>query len=85
MKSTQQQIDEVISCFPPKYKEGFTSADIGILVSMFPEMNKDCFNNALTGITAKLVCGEIVIYEHDVRTALRCGIEGRDMSMEEFD
>ena len=85
MKSTQQKIDDVISAFPPKRDEGFTSAEIQLIASYLPEMDMECFNNALTGITAKMIDGEIVIYEHDVHTALRCGIESDDMSMSEFD
>lgn len=67
------------------HKEGFTKREIEELISRFPRLNKEKFNKAFYGNTCMIKNGEIITYHIDVLTALRCGLENRDVNSLEFD
>lgn len=77
-------IDKVLM-FPTKHKEGFISNEVEQLLKEYTDINMDKFNDALSGITAKVINKEIIYYHHDIEKALFCGIEGRDIQNHEFD
>jgi len=68
-----------------KYKDGFTHSEIEKLLEEYPGINVEKFYDQLKGITCIVIDGETVIYHCDIITALRCGIENRDMYSWEFD
>lgn len=70
--------------FVTKYN-GFTYSEINELLKYYPNINTDKFNSCLYGISCSIVNEEIVIYKHDVKLALICGIENRDLTEFEFD
>lgn len=78
-------LKEKVYSFKTKYKEGFTYNEVEELLLDFPNINKEKFDNALTGITVKLIDGHIIIYCDDVLNALRCGLENRDLYSWEWD
>ena len=78
---------EKIYNYPTESEWGFTDKELKVLLSEFGDaVNMDKFNSALMGITCmKNDAGEIVIYHCDILTALRCGLENRDMQPFEMD
>ena len=71
--------------YPTKYKEGFINSEIEKLLSEYPNINMEKFYGAMRGNTCMLKDDEIISYHCDVLTALRCGLENRDMYYHEFD
>lgn len=71
--------------YPTKYEEGFTSIEIVELLKEYPDVNMDKFNNAMIGNTCMMKDSKIINYHVDVLTALRCGLENRDMKLWEWD
>ena len=85
MKDYNKKLEDLVYDYPTKYKEGFTGKEIEDIVSLFPELNHDKFNDALMGITCMVIDELTIIYHCDILIALRCGIENRDMTLEEWD
>lgn len=78
-------IEQVIEKFKTKYKEGFTYSEIDELLKYFPNINMKKYNEAMICNTCMIIDGESIIYHCDVRTALYCGVENRNLRTEEFD
>ena len=78
-------LEEIVYKYPTKYKEGFIVKEYQELLKKFPNINMDKFNNALCGITCMVIDGQTISYHCDILTALRCGIEDRDMYLHEWD
>lgn len=76
--------DKVYS-FKTKYKEGFVKSEIEELLKDYPDVNKEKFDDALAGITCMVKDENIVIYHCDIETALKCGVENRDIGSHEWD
>jgi len=71
--------------YKTKHKEGFIQSEIDELLKEYPGIDKEKFNDALNGITCMMKDDEIIVYHCDIETALRCGVERRSISNEEFD
>ena len=71
--------------FKTKHKQGFTNNEMKTLLEDYPDINMDKFNDAMTGNTCMVIDDEVVTYHCDVLTALRCGVENRDMKWHEMD
>lgn len=71
--------------FNTKYEEGFIDDEIKSLISEYPHMNEDKFWSAMTGNTCIMRNGKFVNYHCDILTALRCGVQHRDMHTFEWD
>lgn len=80
-----KEIRSIVNNFKTKNKEGFTESELQELVDMFPRVNMVKFKNAFFGNTCMRINNETVNYHCDVITALKCGIENRDMLPMEFD
>lgn len=80
-----ENLEDKINNYPTKNKIGFIDEEIDELMSGYPGINKVKFNRALVGITTTTIDGDIVIYHRDIINALRCGLENRDLTEEEFD
>ena len=76
---------EKIYNYPTKYKEGFINEEIENLLKEFPNIHKDKFNNALHGNTCMMKEGKIISYHCDILSAIRCGLENRDLTIWEWD
>jgi hypothetical protein len=77
----QNCLQELVYGFKTQNKEGFTFEEQKKLLSMFTKINMKRYNEALTGIT----CSGNYIYHCDILTALRCGMEDRNMKSYEWD
>ena len=78
-------LQEKVFNYPTKYKEGFTHKEIEALLEEFPGVHRDKFDDALCGITCLIREEGFVIYHCDILSALRCGLENRDLKLEEWD
>jgi|AntAceMinimDraft_4_1070372.scaffolds.fasta_scaffold80150_2 hypothetical protein len=78
-------VEKFINNYPTKYKEGFTDAEVNEMVKKFPIINIEKFNSTLTGITCMKINDDILTYHCDLITALKCGLENRDMFPHEWD
>lgn len=83
MIDTGKELEDLVYNWPVQSEHGFTGADqILILDHIGKEnLNMDKYYNALVGIT----CSGNAIYHCDILTALRCALEDRDMTLEEWD
>lgn len=74
-----------INKYKTKHKAGFVKSEIEDLLKNYPGIDMEKFNDALTGITCMGIDNEMVIYHHDIEKAIRCGLEKRNLTEEEFD
>lgn len=83
---THLEIEEHIYNFPHRNAWGFSSVEIEEVLKAFPKINMDKFNDALTGNTCmKDEAGNLITYPHDLLKAIICGVENRNLSVEEWD
>lgn len=78
-------IKDYVYEYPFKSQFGFNPDELKTIVAEFPDINMDKFNLAMNGNTCMMEEGRIITYPCDVVTALRCGIENRDIRFSEFD
>ena len=78
-------IREQVNSYKTKYKEGFTREEYMKLLENYPGINMERFSDALNGITARIMYGEIVVFPHDIELAIRCGMEDRMPTTMEWD
>jgi len=81
----RDKIFDLVYNYKTKYKQGFIQDEIEDILKNFPNINMDKFNNALNGITCIMEDDNMIIYHCDIETALKCGIENRDMYSYEWD
>lgn len=78
-------VTKIVSEFKTKYQQGFTREEIKKILEKFPNINMDKFNDALFCNTCMLIDDEIITYHSDIITALRCGLENRNIHSWEWD
>jgi hypothetical protein len=78
-------IKQKINDFKTKYEEGFTESEVDLLLKDFPNINKEKFYAALNGTTGIVKNNEHLIYHCDIKKALICGLENRDLYIYEWD
>lgn len=78
-------LEDLVYNYPTKHQEGFTPGEIKEILSNFQDINMDKFHDALSGITMMSINQESIIFHCDILTALRCGIEDRDIRLQEWD
>lgn len=85
-RAFNKKLYDLVYNYPTKYKEGFIDDEQKELLKQFPNINMDKYYDALTGITCmRDDDGKFIIYHCDILTALRCGIENRNMTVTEWD
>ena len=85
MNELKDNIWEQVESFDTKNVEGFTQAEMNIILQKYPNINMKKFNVAMKGNTCMMMDNEIITYPCDFVTALCCGLENRDVSSAEFD
>jgi len=79
-------LEEVVYNYPTKHKAGFIDIEIKELLDLFENLNMDKWNSAMMGNTCMMdEAGAIITYHCDVLTALKCTLENRDQTIEEWD
>lgn len=71
--------------YKTKYKEGFIQPEIDDILTHYPGINMVKFNSALRGITCMMQDEQIITYHCDIEKALICGVENRDLRVDEWD
>ena len=82
---TQKQIQKLIYNYPTMYAEGFTNKEVKDLASKIPNINMKKVNNSLYCNTCIKIGNELINYHHDVLLAITCGVQNRDVNIEEWD
>lgn len=86
LEETLWGISEFVNSYPNKDWRGFSKEEIEDVIKRYPSLNLDKFNNALVGITCVSdKQGNTIIYHTDIITALRCGLENREIYSFEWD
>jgi hypothetical protein len=82
---TQKQIQKLVYNYPTMYAEGFTNKEVKDLASKIPNINMKKVNNSLYCNTCIKIENELINYHHDVLLAITCGVQNRDVNIEEWD
>lgn len=79
-------LEDLVYNYPFKHTNGFTSDEQKELLKQFPDINMDKYYDAMMGNTGMVNDeGKFITYPCDIVTALRCGIENRDIHLSEWD
>lgn len=82
-----EEVSKFVKEYITSYDLGFTDIELHIILNTYSNIDSDKFWKALFGST----CGATpngkfpLHYKHDIETALKCGIEKRSLTQEEFD
>lgn len=79
-----KKVEKIISQYQRKYDIGFTYSEIGEILKI-NNIDESIFYIMLGTNTVTKINDEIVVYTCDVELALRCIIENRDKTFDEFD
>lgn len=79
-------LEALVYNWKTKNKEGFTHREENRLLAHIGKENMDMdkYYDALRGNTCMMIDGEIITYRCDILTALRCGLEKRNMKWYEW-
>ena len=83
-KLTSENLSGFIYNYPTKHKYGFMGSETDEILEKF-NINKEDFYTVLGVNTCMIVEGQILNYHCDIELALRCIIENRDKTLEEWD
>jgi len=78
-------VEEYVREYPVKSKWGFNPEELADIIQEFPDINIKKFDLAMGVHTVITDEGKIITFPYDVITALRCGIENRDIKLSEWD
>jgi len=78
-------IREQVNGYKTKHKQGFIREEYMKLLENYPSINMERFWDALNGITAMRIDGETVVFPNDIELAIRCGMEDRSPTIQEWD
>ncbi len=84
MGLTSKNIEEIVNTYPTKYQMGFTGGEIIDLLVKY-EIDMDQFFIKLGVNTVGVINGESVTYHCDILKGLRCVLENREQTQEEWD
>lgn len=82
---TTKEIQELVDNYPAKYEDGLTNDEIKDITSKIPNINMDKVYDALNGNTCMVVDKTVVNYYSDVTLAITCGVQNRNINIEEWD
>ena len=81
-------VEELLERYPKANERGFSADDISNILKFFgdDEINMEKFNDVMMGNTGAVTDdGVFLTYHTDLRRALICGIERRDLKTGEWD
>lgn len=84
-KNNNMKISDKVYNYSTKHREGFIMPEIEDLLTHFPGVDRVRFDDALTGITCRVIGDEVIIYRYDIVKALYCGLERRGLRLDEWD
>lgn len=83
-----KELKDLVYTYKTKHEYGFNSFEQADLLSKFEgKINMDKYEDALCGITCMMdeELQQFIIYPCDIFSALLCGLENRDQTLEEWD
>ena len=82
-----EYIDDLVNNYKTKSEYGFKSDEQQELIEIFPNINMKKYEDALDGITCAMdeSDGGFIIYHCDIKTALKCAVEDRNITASEWD
>lgn len=83
-KLTSENVEEFIYEYSTKHKQGFTVYEINTILEEYG-IDKNNFYTALGVNTCMIIDNEFITYHCDVLKGLRCVIENREQTFEEWD
>jgi len=83
-KLTSKNVEEFIYDYPTKHNEGFTGSEIKDILLKY-NIDSETFYVKLGVNTCMNIGGEFITYHCDVIKGLRCVIEDREQTLEEWD
>lgn len=81
---TSENLNDFINNYPTKYQSGFLAFEIKEILERF-QIDEDTFYKALGVNTCMVIDGQAVTYHCDIELALRCVIENRNKTLNEWD
>jgi len=85
-KEEQKELENLVYNYKTTHKQGFLFSEEMEILKQFPDINIDKYNDAMRGNTCQMdEKGGFIIYHCDVFHALLCGLENRDLTLEEWD
>jgi len=85
-KKEYKNLVKLVYEFKTKHKEGFLPMEQEALLKQFPNINMNKYYDALQCVTCEMDSeGNFVTYHCDILKALICGLENRDLTLEEWD
>jgi hypothetical protein len=81
-----KEIYDKVYNYPTKYPEGFIKSEIDDLIKDYPDFDMNKYYDAMMGNTCHMSKdNELIMYHCDVEHGLRCGIEKRALTLDEWD
>jgi phage terminase large subunit len=80
-----EDVSKLVNEYITAYEHGFTEKELKIILSTYDNIDKEAFYKAMYGNTCMMIDGHTINYHCDVITALKCGIEKREIRPEEWD
>ena len=72
--------------YEAKSEYGLTQKEIEVVLKDYPECNMEKYNDTMMGNTCMVNDDkEIINYHCDVYSAILCGVENRDQTLQEWD
>ena len=82
---TIDNVENIVYNHPTKHSRGFTSRELNDFLLKYEINVNDFFYRLGIGHTCMVIEGQTIRYHCDILTALRCVIENRDMTIDEWD
>ena len=83
-KLTIDNVEDIVYNWPTKHEMGFMGIEINTILEDY-KIDKNKFYDKLGINTVGVVNGQIVTYHCDILKGLRCVLEDRDQTFEEWD
>lgn len=83
-KLTSENVESFVYDYPTKHVQGFLGSEIMTILEKY-EIDNDKFFTALGVNTVMSIGGQFITYHCDILKGLRCVIENREQTFEEWD
>ena len=83
-KLTSENVESFVYDYPTKHVQGFLGSEIMTILEKY-EIDNDKFFDALGVNTCMMIGGQAITYHCDILKGLRCVIENREQTFEEWD
>lgn len=83
------RVHDYISTYPLLHEQGYTGEELEFVLneikSNFPDFNQSKFDDNMMGNTCMVIDGKAIMYYWDVSQAMMCGLEDRNLRIDEWD